>query len=69
MAHLINLVAENAPQIERISIMHAACDDIDAFTSQVQSLVTSTVIIGEIGPVVGAHAGLGTIGVVFQTKN
>ena len=69
LAHLINLIAENASHIERISIMHAACEDIDAFASQVQSLVTPKVMIGQIGPVVGAHAGLGTIGVVFQTNN
>lgn len=49
--------------------MHAACKDIDGFASQVQSLVTPKVMIGQIGPVVGAHAGLGTIGVVFQTNN
>ena len=48
-------------------VTHAACDDGDAFVQEIKSLVDVEVVVGQIGPVVGAHAGIGTIGVAFQT--
>jgi len=62
-------VEEHAQQIESIYVTHAACDDVDSFVERIQSLVQTDVLVGQVGPVVGAHAGIGTIGVAFQTTS
>ena len=67
LSYLLGVVEQNADQIEQIFVTHAACDDVDSFLEQVRSVVSVEVLVGEVGPVVGAHAGIGTIGVAFQT--
>ena len=67
LSYLVGVVEQNADQIEQIFVTHAACDDVDSFLEQVRSVVSVEVLVGEVGPVVGAHAGIGTIGVAFQT--
>ena len=69
LSYLVGVVEQNADQIEQIFVTHAACDDVDSFLEQVRSVVSVEVLVGEVGPVVGAHAGIGTIGVAFQTAN
>ena len=67
LAYLISVVKQQKSQIKQICVTHAACDDVDAFVQEIKSLVDVEVVVGQIGPVVGAHAGIGTIGVAFQT--
>ena len=67
LSYLVGVVEQNADQIEQIFVTHAACDDVESFVEQVKSVVSVDVLVGEVGPVVGAHAGIGTIGVAFQT--
>ena len=67
LSYLVGVVEQNADQIEQIFVTHAACDDVDSFLEQVRAVVSVEVLVGEVGPVVGAHAGIGTIGVAFQT--
>ena len=67
--YLVKVVEEHAQQIESIYVTHAACDDVDSFVQRIQSLVQTDVLVGQVGPVVGAHAGIGTIGVAFQTTS
>ena len=69
LSYLVKVVEEHAQQIESIYVTHAACDDVDSFVERIQSLVQTDVLVGQIGPVVGAHAGIGTIGVAFQTTS
>jgi DegV family protein with EDD domain len=64
--HLVKLVTEEADNIERLAVLHAACDDVDALVDRRTPLVDGEILVGQIGPVVGAHAGIGTIGVTFQ---
>lgn len=64
--HLVKLVTEEADNIERLAVLHAACDDVDALVDRLKPLVDGEILVGQIGPVVGAHAGIGTIGVTFQ---
>jgi DegV family protein with EDD domain len=64
--HLVKLVTEEADSIERLAVLHAACDDVDALVDRLKPLVDGEILVGQIGPVVGAHAGIGTIGVTFQ---
>lgn len=68
LAHLVSLVADSAANIERITVMHANCSDVDDFAARVAALVDSEPMVSMIGPVVGAHAGAGTIGVVFTER-
>jgi DegV family protein with EDD domain len=51
--------------ISQLSVLHADCDDVDAFLAQLREVYTGEILVGEIGAVVGAHAGRGTIGVAF----
>ena len=69
LAHLVELVRREAADIERLAVLHAACDDVDQLVSQLEPLVDSEILVGQVGPVVGAHAGVGTIGVVFQVRS
>lgn len=64
--HLVKLVTEEADNIEWLAVLHAACDDVDALVDRLKPLVDGEILVGQIGPVVGAHAGIGTIGVTFQ---
>ena len=68
LAHLVDLVAAAGPNITQIAVMHADCDDVDDFVARIAPLTDSEPRVMLIGPVVGAHAGVGTIGVVFVTK-
>ena len=68
LAHLVDLVAAEGPNISQIAVMHADCDDVDDFVARIAPLTDTEPKVMLIGPVVGAHAGVGTIGVVFVTK-
>ena len=47
-------------------MLHAACDDVDQFVGMLGSVYGGEIVVGDIGPVVAAHTGKGTIGVVVQ---
>jgi fatty acid-binding protein DegV len=47
--------------------MHADVSDIDQLVDQLRPLYQGDIIVGQIGAVIGAHAGPGTVGVIFQT--
>lgn len=66
--HLVDQVASDAHQIERLAVMHAACPDVDELVDRLRPLVNGDILVGQVGPVVGAHAGVGTIGVVYQVS-
>ena len=68
LAHLVDLVSAEGPNIAEIAVMHADCDDVDEFVARIAPLTDSEPRVMLIGPVVGAHAGVGTIGVVFVTQ-
>lgn len=51
--------------ISQLSVMHADCDDVDTFLAQLREVYPGEILVGEIGAVVGAHAGRGTIGVAY----
>jgi len=51
--------------ISQLSVLHADCDDVDAFLAQLREVYSGEILVGEIGAVVGAHAGRGTVGVAF----
>ncbi|MET0908680.1 MAG: DegV family protein, partial [Ilumatobacteraceae bacterium] len=52
--------------VDDLAVLHADCDDVDEFVAQLRPYYPGEIVVGQIGPVVGAHAGLGTIGVAYQ---
>ena len=65
LAFLVEKVREAGP-LETLAVMHAATDDVGELVARLQPLAPGPIMIGDIGPVVGTHAGRGTIGVVYQ---
>lgn len=67
LAFLVDKVRENvaSPGITQLSVLQADCSDVDAFIAQLKSVYSGEIIVGDIGAVIGTHAGRGTIGVAF----
>jgi DegV family protein with EDD domain len=51
--------------ISQLCVLHADCSDVDSFVSQLRAVYSGDILVGEIGAVIGAHAGRGTIGVAY----
>ena len=65
LAHLVDILRNQEVPIERLAVLNAKCADIDAFIAMVKEVYTGEIIVGDIGAVIGTHAGQGTIGIVF----
>jgi DegV family protein with EDD domain len=64
--YLAGKVRADAP-LDRIAVSNGAADDIDAVLSRLAGLdVAHELLVVDLGPVVGTHAGPGTIGVSYQ---
>jgi DegV family protein with EDD domain len=70
LAFLVDKVREASvnPGISQLCVLHADCSDVDAFVGQLKAVYSGEILVGEIGAVVGAHAGRGTIGVALLEK-
>lgn len=55
--------------VRNLSVLQADCPDVDAFVAMLQPHFDGEIIIGDIGPVVGSHAGRGTIGIAFHADD
>ncbi len=66
LAFLVDKVASFQGRVEHLAVMHAAADDVDQFVGQLRPYAPGGIVVGQIGPVIGAHAGPRTIGVAFQ---
>jgi DegV family protein with EDD domain len=66
LTFLVDKVASYRGRIEHLAVLHADCSDVDAFVDRLRPLTDGEIIVGQIGPVIGAHAGRGTIGVAFH---
>lgn len=66
LAFLVDVLKQHDGKLERVGILHAQCADIDAFIQMVKSVYSGEVIVGDIGAVIGTHAGVGTIGIAFR---
>lgn len=67
LGFLVDKVRETlaGPGIVWLAVLHADCDDVQDFVDMLTAVYPKPIMIGEIGPVVGSHAGRGTIGVAF----
>lgn len=64
LRHLVDRVKE--ARIEELSVMHAQAPDLDELLDALRPIVDDVeIVVGTIGPVVGVHAGPGTIGVAW----
>jgi DegV family protein with EDD domain len=52
--------------IHDLAVLSAACDDVDEFVDALRPFYDGDIVVGEIGPVIGTHAGPGTIGFAFH---
>jgi DegV family protein with EDD domain len=66
LAFLVQKVAGYQGRIEHLAVLHADCSDVDAFVEQLRPFAPDDIVVSQIGPVIGTHAGRGTIGVAFQ---
>ncbi|MFM9226175.1 MAG: DegV family protein [Actinomycetota bacterium] len=66
LAVLVDQLANHKGRIERLGILHAQCADVDAFIEMVKKVHDGPAIVGDIGAVIGTHAGQGTIGIAFR---
>jgi len=66
LAFLVDKLA-GAGEVHNVGVLHADCDDVDQFVAMLRAVYDGEIVVGDIGPVVGAHAGKGTIGVAFTT--
>lgn len=66
LAFLVDVLKQHDGKLERVGILHAQCADIDSFLQSVKSVYSGEVIVGDIGAVIGTHAGVGTIGIAFR---
>lgn len=68
LRHVVEQLAQYEGRIDNLAVLHADCSDVDEFVAMVAPYSTADIVVGEIGPVVGTHAGRGTIGVAFHEK-
>jgi DegV family protein with EDD domain len=66
LAFLVEKLIEAGP-VETLMVMHADCSDVDTFVEMLRPHHEGEIVVGDIGPVVGTHAGRGTIGIAFNT--
>jgi DegV family protein with EDD domain len=64
LAFLVEKVAA-VDGLDSVFVLQADCRDVDQFVEMLRPHVDGTIVVGDIGPVVGSHAGRGTIGVAF----
>jgi DegV family protein with EDD domain len=56
----------SAGPLRRLAVMHAAAHDVDEFRALIKPVsLEYPLVVSYIGPVIGAHTGVGTIGACF----
>ena len=66
LAFLVDRVREHR-NVTRVAVAHADCSDVDAFVEMLRPYAPGEILVGDIGAVIGTHAGRGTMAVLFQT--
>jgi DegV family protein with EDD domain len=66
LRYLVDKVRQQGT-IEQLSVLNAAAPDIeDLLTMMAEVFPQEDMIMADVGPVIGAHSGPGTVGVTFQ---
>ena len=59
-----------AQPVDQVSVLHGQAPDVDDLLDLLHpTFPRDEIVVGEVGPVVGTHAGPGVIGVTFQTSS
>ena len=66
---LVDKVRQYEGRISDLAVLHADCSDVDEFVAMLRPYHSGEIVIGQIGPVIGTHAGRGTIGVAFDVTD
>ncbi|MFL6242589.1 MAG: DegV family protein, partial [Acidimicrobiia bacterium] len=66
LTFLVDKVASYEGRIEHLAVLHADCSDVDTFVDRLRPYAGGDIVVGQIGPVIGTHAGPRVIGVTFQ---
>jgi fatty acid kinase fatty acid binding subunit len=66
LAFLVDTVRQAEP-IDALAVAHGDARDLDRFLDLLRPVYADDIVVGQIGAVIGAHTGPGTIGVVYQT--
>lgn len=64
IAFLIEKVRQAGP-IESLAVLQAQCLDTEILLNGLKEIYSGDIVVGDIGAVIGSHAGSGTIGVGF----
>jgi DegV family protein with EDD domain len=64
------LVAQVAAQpVQSLAVLHGQADDVGTLLDLLEPIVPRPdIVVGDVGPVIGTHAGPGVIGVTFQIR-
>jgi DegV family protein with EDD domain len=65
-AFLVDTVRKAQP-IDALAVAHGDAADLGRFLDLLRPIYSGEIVVGQIGAVIGAHSGPGTIGVVYQT--
>jgi len=65
---LVDDVASKEGRVDHLAVMHADCADVDDFVGLLRPHYDGEIVVGQIGPVIGTHAGRGTIGVAYVER-
>lgn len=69
LKYLVAKATEYEGRMGDLAVLHADCDDVDEFVAMLRPLHDGEIVVGQIGPVIGTHAGRGTIGVAFNVPS
>ena len=64
LAFLADVLKKNVP-VESLAVLHADCSDVQPFVATLRQYFSGNIVVGDIGAVIGTHAGKGTIGIAF----
>jgi DegV family protein with EDD domain len=68
LRYLVDKVAEH-PRVENLAVMHGHAPDLEEFLDLMAAVYPrDDILVGEVGAVIGAHAGPRVIGVTFHTS-
>ena len=65
LGFLAEKLREHAGHVDRLSVLHAQCSDVDSLLAMLKDTYTGDIVIADIGAVIGTHTGVGTIGIAF----
>jgi DegV family protein with EDD domain len=64
--HLVDTLRRFEGRVEHLAVLHGDCSDVDQFVDRLREHFDGEIVVGELGPVIGTHAGRGTIGFGFH---